>query len=492
MPFILFLSLITASLFGQEEPMKVNSGEAEYNGREISLVGDVVVQHGLGKISAHRFTVTPSDEDKKNKFSNLSMSEDVEIEFQGGGKLRCETANVDYEKLHGTFLGNPEKPDVVYTNWDFPEESLLRPQLIVKGDQFQVDFIRPSDNAHKVELDRIQIDGNVRVQYNQDYYLKADQAFYQRNHSDDKDLMSGTLLLTAKNFCEATNQNGDQILAKKITVDVKNKKIILFEAQGALTQHGPSDSTHKLKFASSQLILDDIDQSLHLNGNVTVNQDDEFYLKTDHAAIIDFLTADGKRVLRSLKCPKESELAYHDLKKESLHSAKCFGMLFIDHENSQIWMYSPKDPYGNVPEGKQVFFDDLMGEISADEVHVTYEKKERQMMPLKVDMAGHVQIFNRFDGHVQESSSVLQYTLADRMEYIPALQDMTLSGENGNRVLFFDKINSLQMSAPALKIHFDKTTMKESIQGMGDVRFTFIEREFNQLKSRFRFNEKSN
>jgi hypothetical protein len=66
---------------------------------------------------------------------------------------------------------------------------------------------------------------------------------------------------------------------------------------------------------------------------------------------------------------------------------------------------------------------------------------------------------------------------------------MTLAGVNGNRVLFFDKVNNVQMSAPSLKVRHDSSTQKDSIQGLGDVRFTFIEKELEQLKEHFRLEE---
>ena len=37
---------------GQDDAMVVNSGEAQYDGNEIILVGEVDVQHSLGGISA--------------------------------------------------------------------------------------------------------------------------------------------------------------------------------------------------------------------------------------------------------------------------------------------------------------------------------------------------------------------------------------------------------------------------------------------------------
>ena len=85
----------------------------------------------------------------------------------------------------------------------------------------------------------------------------------------------------------------------------------------------------------------------------------------------------------------------------------------------------------------------------------------------------------------------MQYALADELEYQPHSQEIVLKAQEGNRVLFFDKINGVQMSAPGLKIHHDSMKRKDTVQGIGDVHFTFVEKELEQLKKRFHLSKKS-
>jgi len=58
-------------------------------------------------------------------------------------------------------------------------------------------------------------------------------------------------------------------------------------------------------------------------------------------------------------------------------------------------------------------------------------------------------------------------------------------------VLFYDKINNLQVSAPEIKMQRDKQTKKQQFQGIGDVRFHFVEKEYQQLRKRFLLEKKS-
>jgi hypothetical protein len=81
-----------------------------------------------------------------------------------------------------------------------------------------------------------------------------------------------------------------------------------------------------------------------------------------------------------------------------------------------------------------------------------------------------------------KTKAFLEYALADVVEYSPQTKEVQLSALNKGRVLFFDKVNNLQISAPALKIKRDAVTQKDSIQGVGDVRFNFVKHELDKMK----------
>jgi hypothetical protein len=133
--------------------------------------------------------------------------------------------------------------------------------------------------------------------------------------------------------------------------------------------------------------------------------------------------------------------------------------------------------------------EDTLGDMYADEIQIDYSIAGASADPSKIILKGNVKMLNRFDGHVQESGAVLQYALADYAEYYPASKEMALSGTGEGRVLFYDKVNNIRMSAPSLKIKHDEKSPKGSVQGFGDVRFTFIENEFDQLRKHFQFKD---
>lgn len=497
-PFIvcsfLFLSCTAAQVeethsLQKDDSMVVNSGEAQYDGKEIVLVGQVVVQHSLGQISARRLSAQPSaDKDKKNKFGFLKISDHVEIALKEGGKLVCEQAEVDYAKMQGVFLGSSEKPDVIYFNKQEEKEGVTnsKPSFELKSTKMILDLAREpaTSSSSKTIVKQVEADQNVRVSFHE-YLLLADHAIYRRM-PDAKSAIAGLLTLTVQGVlpdCKMTNINGDRLSARMIQLNTIDRKLWLSQPSGILFLRRESHPEETLEFSSQDLWWDDQKQTLLLKGQVEVNQNNALRISTDREFSISQAMENGKRTLRFFHSPENTFLSYVDLQKGNTHKIHCPGPLNINHETQLMTLEGLKSSE-NV-QGRQVQIDDVLGEMHADHVHFNYKWENQQLVPGKIVLEGQVRLINRFDGHLEESGSILHYALADRVEYFPEQRELILNGTDGQRVLFFDKVNNVQMSAPSLKVRHDPATNKESIQGLGDVRFTFIEKELDQIKRHF-------
>jgi lipopolysaccharide export system protein LptA len=484
-----------ATLLEKDDAMVINSGEAQYDGKEIVLSGQVVVQHGLGQISARRLSLLPSSHSgKKNKFAFLKISEDVQIELRGGGKLYCQQAEVDYAKMQGIFSGSAEAPDVTYLNTGEGTDASkkTRPPLEVKSDQMIFHLLREAATS-KTLVKQIEASHNVRVSYNQDYLLLADDAFYQRMPSANS-AHAGLLTLSVRGdnpVCQMTNANGDRLNAQSIQVNTAERQLWLDQPQGVLYMRREKWPTQAVEFSANELVWDDQKQTLHLRGRVNMTHNGTVHVQTDHEIAMAQALVNDKRTLRFIQSPQQTKIAYLDVEKGNHRHIYCPGPLVIDHERQVMTLQGLPNAAGQIEESQQVYVEDLLGEMYADHVSIHYSWRERQLVPEKVTLEGHVRLLNRFDGHPEEAGTILHYALADRVNYLPKQQEMTLDGTQGNRVLFFDKVNNVQMSAPSLKVRHDMTTRKDAIQGFGDVRFTFIEKELAQLKQRFRLEESS-
>ncbi|MBA3722712.1 MAG: hypothetical protein H0W88_09975 [Parachlamydiaceae bacterium] len=495
---LLATSLIIFNLSGNESldgPMEINSGEAIYNGQDISLEGNVVIQHGLGKISTHRLSIF-SDKEKKMKFSFVSMNDGVSIELQSGGHLECQKAQIDYLNLHATFLGDENHPDVIYQDEQYQKDkSSKSTPLVLKSHQIKADLIRqydPKRKSQKTLIREIRSDGNVRAYYNNDYLIFSDFATYRcsfDNNGIAKNYLTMDVSDPEKNFCVVTNKNGDRIQAPKIDLDTFTKILTFTSPQGTILIQKEGKIPQQIQFTSDALSWNEEEKMLTMQKNIDVQMGDMGDIKTPNELRLYQNETNGKNTVRSIWAKNETELTYKDKNKNFVHKVYCHGPMMIDHEHLTVVMESPKAENGEVPEGKQVYFEDLLGDIYSDSVVLNYSLQEKTLVPSKLLMQGNVKMLNRFDGHIQESSSVLQYALADSVEYDPKNSVMILKGLNGNRVLFYDKVNNLQMSAPALTISRDEKSKRESIKGSGDVRFTFIEHEIDQLRQHFQLKE---
>lgn len=494
----LSLFFLCSFLHAHERPMQVNSGEASYDGKRMVLTGDVIVQHSLGQISARRLSFIPQLE-KKGKQPSLEISESVEILLKGGGELQCQQAEVDYIKMKGIFLGNAEFPDVVYRNEGekgTPAQGGRAP-VEVKSGHMTLDLIREAcadSSSSQTVVKQIEAVQNVRVGYDEDHLLLADHALYQRLSNSDPSSLAGLLTLSVQGihpFCRLTNANGDSLHAKTIQVNTVERKLWLAEPEGKLLMQQDKESLQTLEFKSDELSWDHQKQVLVLKGNVDISQNENLHVKTGHEISIFQGNLSGKRILRSIRSPEKTDLVYVDALKGNTHRIYSPGPLLIDHEHQEMTLTGILDGSESTEEKNQVYIEDVLGESYADCVRILYHWEGSQLVPKQVIMEGHVRLLNRFDGHVEEAGSVLHYALADRIEYSPEKQEMILTASEGNRVLFFDQVNNMQMSAPSLTIQQDPASKKDMIKGIGDVRFTFLEKELAQFKQHFKQKDSS-
>lgn len=475
--------------------MLVDSDLADYNGKKITLSGNVLVEHELGSIAANWVELTPETIQKKINFNMLDMKNEVKISLRDGGQLSCASANVDYKTLQGHFQGNPQQEYVVYTENCSDKAGTLIP-LVVKSRQMLIKIDRSEINTTKSPhscISSITADENVTVNYNNDFIAAADHATYQRQAADPDTIakqstMTGLISLRAKEengLCQVRNHNGDLIKASNICIDTINHHLLFGYPRGAIYVSREKGSKERIDFAADTMTWDDQQNLLVLRDHVVISEMGIGQLTTDKEIRITQQTVDGLKHLNAIESLGPTTLTFSDEEKELAHTLICHGTLFIDHKRLQTTMDSPLDENGNVITGMQVYYQDNMGEIYADKLYITYAVINHSLVATKLLLEGNVHIMNRCTIDPERQSPYLQYALADTVEYTPQAKEISLAAKGKRHVLFFDKVNNLQVSAPGLKIRRDQTTKKESIQGIGNVRFNFVEKEFDEMDKYF-------
>lgn len=122
---------------------------------------------------------------------------------------------------------------------------------------------------------------------------------------------------------------------------------------------------------------------------------------------------------------------------------------------------------------------DGFGVICSDSATFGYHNHE-----IDIVVSGNVRMRNQF-ADMEGGTPLDQYALADTVTLDPSTKKMILQAIQGKRVLFYDKANHMQISAPALTIIAGTKVGKESIKGTGDVHFTFAEQELDLLRKQF-------
>lgn len=493
-----FLFLFTI-LFAEEreDTMCINSEEAFYDGKEITLVGQVAIEHPLGKISSRRLSVQPSlNMERKNKFAIFQVDEGVYIQLKEGGELSCEHAKVDLAKMNGLFSGNTIHPDVVYHNQQIENQIEHKniPSLELKSLRMEFELMQdhePPSSSQKTLVKQIVADKQVRVKYNKDYLITADQAIYRRS-SNVKGPIGGIITFTPQdtlNSCVMKCLNGDTLSANAIQLNTLDRKLWLNKPVGKL--HLRQESTERIQsaqlldFSADELFWEDPEQILRLKGNVDIKQNPLLTLQTPYEVSISQTIIEGKKTVKTLSSKEETTIHYLRSEKEEPLIIHCPGPITIDHQNHAMTLLRSND------DERQVYIEGLQGEMYANHVFIQYTW-EGQFQLKKMVLEGNVRLVNRSTGHKEDSGSIiLHYALADRVEYFPQQQEMLLTSNSENRVLFFDKVNNIQMSAPSLKVQGDTSSKNQAIQGFGDVRFTFLEKELEQLKNHFSFQKET-
>lgn len=179
-----------------------------------------------------------------------------------------------------------------------------------------------------------------------------------------------------------------------------------------------------------------------------------------------------------------------DMARRQMLFDKAKGMIHLPDETESRVNLAARTLTWEEEEGMITLCDEVVidcegfGIICSDMAIFEYNAGQGEFEPKVITFQGNVRMCNQF-ADVEGGSPLDQYALADKMTFTPKTRKMILNAKNGKRVLFYDKANHMQVSAPILTITSGTKVGKESIRGTGDVRFTFAEQELELLRKQF-------
>lgn len=471
-----------ASIFADEVPLTINAIKADYADRLITLEGDVVVEHELGKMAAQQVVIRPVPNEKRLQLGSISLKDKVNLRLSDGGQLSCARADLDYVDMKGVFGG-----EVIYSELCKGKKQETVP-LVVKSASMELELAEAEEGesgSSRSYVRRITALGDVNVNYNYDFIANADRGEYQRREGVSGGQPEGTVKLSMvgpDRQCKVVNRNGDRINAVVIAIDTLTKELIFDEATGTIVDGGSRNSSAKgVDFSADTLVWNMASDRIFLRDNVHIDQAGLGSLSTAGEVRISQQVHAGKKQLSTLETEGKTVIVFK-VADGKAHTLTSYGLVTVDHIQLCTTMNSPKNSKGRVRGDDQVSFVDSQGEVCADKAVLSYAVIDDKVVLSKVKLEGNV----RLRDHHGENGDTLHYTVADFVEYNPQAKEMIFTAKAKRRVLFYDKVNNLQISAPALKISRDAVTDKESIKGIGDVRFSFIDQEYAQLRNKFK------
>lgn len=486
---VLFYSL--AALPAQEEMVIIDADLCDYDGKSITLTGNVIVEHELGTIHANHVILTPLKNGKRMTFERLELLDDVILELTDGGVLHCAKADLDYKQLTGICRGATSEDYIIFTD-TFEDKTGKKQPLTLKCCELSLEITRKDDSprSNKSYVNRIVGDGDVLLNYCQDFIAVGEQISYQRKgdqenvKSDSLASVPGMITLSTPDGgrrCQVTQRNGDTIDSHLIEIDTAAHTLTFASPEGSVAL--PSDATNKttLEFSAETLVWNDLEGTLTLLNNIKIQ--DEILGMIDNSKKVVFTQGqkDGRKYIQSIDMTGTTLITYNETEKGCSHVLRTTGPVKIDRVTLKATLEKPAD-------GEYVHFEDPMGEVLADTAIIEYSLINNKTVPSKITLAGNVKMHNSVHNELAErGKDILQYVIADAVVYNIPTRDMNLKSNDSKRVLFFDKLNHIQMSAPMLNIKRSSLSSKDSIQGVGDVRFRFLDSEVEQIKKRFNF-----
>lgn len=486
---LLCLSLLLPLTFSAaEQPQEgyLSSTSASYDGSALVLSGHVVLDHGLGKMTAEEASLERQEATSKDfPFSLIHLRKEVLLSLKSSAKLMCDAAELDFTSLKGQ-LTSPHSGVVSYTD-SLPQKGGTQAPLSLKSPKIELSLVRSEAGDKKAEydVDTILAKDTVTIEYNKQFVLQADHALYRKagltSTSAAKEFQG---IITAypkdaSSFCTLTHGD-DTVEASSIDIDLTTNQIAMHKPKGHLASTlVPQMQKGDVTFTSDFMQWDSPLQTLTLKGRSEVKESMLGTLITEEELRIQQGSVKGKTVINKIQTRGPTELVYQEAGSSVYHKLACHGTLKIDREHLQALLTSPTSEGSRPAFADQVYYEEMNMGAYADNASVEYSMEGEALRPVSLSLKGNVCLFSR------SSVEPFRCSIADRMSYSPTTKTLILSANPGQKVLFWDEQQSVRMSAQEVHLTQNPTTGQTVIQGVGTVKFSLSSEENETLKKFF-------
>lgn len=432
---MLYLLLLPAFLWGLSD---LKSDQFVFDGKTAHLQGHVILNHPMGHIEAESADLEVDPKKTKGPFSRIVLNGHVKIQ-RDLSEILASHADIQCLQEEGMFVGD----DKVHF-----KHLLKNKTLIVTSKQAFIGF-------NPTGFKWLKGQGDVVIDYDEYYKGKSPELHVQA-------LQEGSYEITLLPEAELHAKTGEVLKGKTMRWLTESEEIEVEKPTGTL-QNGSID------FEGDKLTWNS--QTAVLKGNVQIRLKDQGTWVTKNTVRLmrnekgEWYSADAQGPVFFTRVANDRDKSF---------SLQGFGPAHADLINHKI-------RFTSISEDKPVQLSDQMGEAFGETLELYYDGKELK----KIVLEGSVYLSHTINGSVERS-----YAKGDRLTYDPKTQISTLESDKG-RVFIFDKVNQTEVSAPKIILERDPVTKKDTIKGEGDVRFHLVDQEFQELKNRFKLEDKA-
>lgn len=423
------------------------------------------------------FTVDAKEMEYDGKTQTLK-ARDVAITFKNGSKLSSRSAMLDFESMNGLMSSGTGGELVTYTGFFTSDDQVNHP-VVVKGRKMTIEISRNEEDP-SLEIIQVTAEQEVEIKYDDDYTAYGDLATFVNEETENRNFLSATssgVLSLEGDLCRIEHRNGDIVEAVGMWFHPKENFIEGRQVSATLTSLGRFREVelraNEMHWAPKEGYLclreesDIVDRELGSISNVGTIK-----CYQDQSS--------GKTSIRKVVAVGKTRIIHLDHQ----HVIGCLGELILDNENEILTMKSLENKQQDL--SHQAFYEDKMGRIFADEFKIKYHLLEGTVQPHEVIIDGRVRMHNRYVSDPAVRSFLEQYALADKVKYSPKTKEMYCTASKGKRVLYYDKTQGIQLSAPGLFVH-RRPDEELEVQGRGNVRLKFTQSEIDIIKQYFPF-----
>jgi hypothetical protein len=473
--------MLTAPLLSDPSPAdggSLSSANASYDGNALILTGHVVLDHGLGKMTAEEASLEKQETGKDFPFSHILLKKEVLLYLKNNAKISCSHADLDFTSLKGK-LSSSSESRVVYSDAIMRRRGGEKLPLNLHGNTVELNFLKQAHDGKKTEfeIETILAKGDVLIEYAGQFKLNADHALYRRVLGNDiKKEFQGMITAYPKDNqsqCRLSHDL-DVVNADVIDLDLIHSKFSLLHANGTIASGFiPHSESQEIRFRAEHLVWDHLKNALLLKGDIQIQEASLGTLTAQDEMEIDHSFIKGKHLIQSIRAKGPTLLL-------TANDSKIFsqGTIVIDRDKLLAVMESPEEE-GSIALDKQIYYEEKEIGIFADSASLEYSVAGNTLQPLSLALKGNVRLFSH------DTTQPLRCGLADRLNYSLTTHTLILAAHPGRKVLFWDEAQGMRLSAHEVHITVDSTTGKQSVKGVGHVQFAFTAEEQSKLHQLF-------